>query len=823
MDYPGKVITKNQVTPTQTSATGVWTLDDAAAATRNNNWPVAGVPNPISKSLRFNSADSAYLNRTPASATNRRTFTWSGWFKRCNPATTNTLFSAYVDANNFFGIRLREEGDNGRLEILNYSSAYDMRIETTQVFRDVSAWYHLVVAIDTTQATSTNRVKLYLNGSQITALSTTTYPSQNFDTDVNNTNAHYVGSLSTSQYHNGYLTEINFIDGQALTPSSFGMTDPVTGVWEPLKYSGTYGTNGFYLNFKDATSTTTLGLDYSGNSNTWTTNNFSVTAGVGNDSLTDVPTPWIVYNTTGDVGGVVRGNYCTLNPLTKPASATISNGNLDTTLSTTSGSRSVASTFYQDTSSWYWEAVATTVGNNSAGIGIANTSFVVGNEGGTGCYFYLSDGRKVINNTYSSYGASWIANDVIGVAFDATNGTITFYKNGSSQGQITGIPTGVLYTPFVCSNTSVTASVFVANFGQRPFAYTPPSGFLSLCTTNLPASTVLKGGDYFNVVLWTGNDASRTITGYGFQPDFIWTKGRNVAAGHRLSDAVRGASSGTMLNLNTASTDAENTDTAITGFASDGFTMNGSNHPNVSPYTYVGWGWNAGGSNATNTSGTITSTVRASTISGCSIITYTGTGANATVGHGLGVAPDMVIVKKRSASENWAVYHTSIGATKYLTLNLTDAETTSATRWNNTAPTSTVFSIGTSGNVNDNTATYVAYCFDAISGFSAFGSYTGNASTDGPFIYTGFRPAFVLIKRSSAVESWCLMDSKREGYNVDNDPLFANLSNAEGTQDFLDLLSNGFKLRSTDTGVNGSGTYIYMAFAENPFKNALAR
>ena len=187
MDYSGRIITKNAVTPSQTSAPGVWNLQDQILAQQSNTWPVPGVYNPISRSLRFNSADSAYLNRTPSTAGNRRTFTWSGWFKRCDPTTTNVLFSAYVDGNNFFAIRLRAQADDGLLEILNYSAAYDLRLETSQVFRDVSAWYHLIVAVDTTQATAANRVKLYLNGSQITALAVATYPSQNFDTDVNNT------------------------------------------------------------------------------------------------------------------------------------------------------------------------------------------------------------------------------------------------------------------------------------------------------------------------------------------------------------------------------------------------------------------------------------------------------------------------------------------------------------------------------------------------------------------------------------------------------------------------------------------------------------
>ena len=238
----------------------------------------------------------------------------------------------------------------------------------------------------------------------------------------------------------------------------------------------------------------------------------------------------------------------------------------------------------------------------------------------------------------------------------------------------------------------------------------------------------------------------------------------------------------------------------------------------------MAWAWKANGAGVANTAGTIPSTVSANTTSGCSIVTYAGTGANATVGHGLGVAPSMVIVKQTSGTNGWTVYHVGLtSASYYLSLNTTDAQQLAATVWNGTAPTSSVFSIGTAVGVNTSSQTYVAYCFAPISGFSAMGSYTGTATTDGPMIYTNFRPAYVLIKRSSAVESWCLMDSKREGYNVDNDPLFPNLTNAEGTQDFLDLLSNGFKLRSTDTGVNGSGTYIYIAFAEFPFKYARAR
>lgn len=829
MDYPGKVITKNQVTPTQTSATGVWTLDDAAAATRNNNWPVAGVPNPISKSLRFNSADSAYLNRTPASAGNRKTWTWSGWVKRSGLGTVYTVFSAGgTNGDNLF---VYLESDN-TIQFSNWTAfSFNLNLRTSQVFRDPSAWYHIVLTVDTTQATASNRAKVYVNGTQVTAFSTATYPAQNFDTRVNAAEVHAIGARSfdaPATAYSGYLTEVNFIDGQALTPSSFGMTDPVTGVWEPLKYSGTYGTNGFYLNFKDATSTTTLGLDYSGNSNTWTTNNFSVTAGVGNDSLTDVPTPWIVYNTTGDVGGVVRGNYCTLNPLNS-AGSTLSNGNLDC-VTAVSGGDGGRGTIAVTSGKWYWEFVPTVNGGQSfSGIALTTTA-----SGSYYVAYYANTGNKfVIGSGSSAYGATYTTNDVIGVALDLDSGTktVTFYKNNVSQGAITITPSDPVL-PIVDDGSGAATVTFSCNFGQRPFAYTPPSGFRSLCTTNLPASTVLKGSEYMNAVLYTGNGGTQTVTGVGFNPNLVWIKNRtNAAANHNLVDVLRG----NQQSLSTSNTNAESNQTGNgNSLATDGFTLttpaNGNPAINETSAPLVAWNWKANGAGVTNTAGSITSTVSANTTSGFSIVTYTGTGANATVGHGLGVAPDMVIVKKRSASENWVVYHTSIGATKYLTLNLTDAETTSATRWNNTAPTSTVFSIGTSGNVNDNTGTYVAYCFDAISGFSAFGSYTGNGSADGPFVYTGFRPRWVMVKQATvSARDWIILDTARNTYNVADLQLMPNKSDAEATTvlsstAYLDILSNGFKVRNTSVRNNeNTATYIYAAFAENPFKNALAR
>jgi hypothetical protein len=270
----------------------------------------------------------------------------------------------------------------------------------------------------------------------------------------------------------------------------------------------------------------------------------------------------------------------------------------------------------------------------------------------------------------------------------------------------------------------------------------------------------------------------------------------------------------------------------ITSWNSDGFEVNRNflggttnNSTNGSGQTYVGWNWKANGSGVSNTAGSITSTVSANTTSGFSIVTYTGTSVSATVGHGLGVAPSMVIVKSRSTTDGWFVYNQNIGNTQYLRLNTNDAAAT-FNLWQSTSPTSTVFSIATDPTVNLSGATYVAYCFAPIAGYSAFGSYTGNGSADGAFIYTGFRPAYVIVKPSSNAGAWWINDNKRDPYNVNDHRLNANTSDAEATSGFVqqDFLSNGFKWRNADSAWNGSGvTYIYMAFAENPFKYALAR
>jgi len=329
-----------------------------------------------------------------------------------------------------------------------------------------------------------------------------------------------------------------------------------------------------------------------------------------------------------------------------------------------------------------------------------------------------------------------------------------------------------------------------------------------------------KPSDYFNTKLYTGTGSELVITGVGFQPDWTWIKGRNVAYDHNLFDAVRGATK----TIKSNKTDAESTQAQmLKSFDSDGFTIGTDGAVNENDTrTYVAWNWLANGAGSANTDGSINSTVSANTTSGFSIVSYTGTGSNATVGHGLGVVPNMIIVKSRSVGDGWRIYHDKVSSdpeTDYLVLNNTNAVADSNGYWNDTAPTSSVFSLGTAGEINGSGNSHIAYCFAEKQGYSKFGSYTGNGNADGSFIYTGFKPAWTLIKRTDGADDWFLLDNKRDIDNPANHWLMADSSSAEQTSPiFFDFLSNGFKNRGTGGGNNASGgSYIYMAFAENPF------
>jgi hypothetical protein len=785
----------------------------------------------ISRSVRLRSSASAYFNRTPASATNRTTWTFSSWIKR-GALTVGSGCNIFLaqSSNTYTYISFNSADQINVGSATSGTTNHDQL--TVAVFRDPSAWYHIVLAFDTTQATAANRVKLWVNGN-LQTVTINTQIAQNTNGSVNNTVFHSIGSnQAPASFLDGYLTEVNFIDGQALTPSSFGETNAVTGVWQPKAYTGTYGTNGFELNFSDnsAATATTIGKDNSGNGNNWTPNNISVTAGVTYDSMLDVPTLYAD-------GGNGRGNYAVLNPLNKDSSQTVSDGNLTYTGSASLYGK-VNGSIGMSSGKWYWEATLTGGGGSLATtIGIATAQSPLnaspGDSGDAyGWGYYNFTGNKYNNGTSTAYGSTYTTNDVIGVAFDADAGTLTFYKNNTSQGTAFSSLTSGPYFPSVGDFGTTSYPIWAFNFGQRPFTYTPPTGFVALNTQNLPTPTISNGANYMAATTYTGTGATQSISnavnGISFQPDFVWFKSRATTFAHALFDSVRGVTQGLASN----DTATEFTSTAgndLAAFTSTGFTVGAPqnwNSPNNATSNPVAWQWNAGGSTVTNTSGSISAQVRANATAGFSVCTFNvGASGAKTFGHGLGVAPKMVIVKSRTSALGWCTYHASATTTtsQYLQINLTSAVLSVAGIWGSTLPTSTLVGIGSGTNVNVNDDC-VAYCFAAVAGYSAFGSYTGNGSTDGPFVFLGFRPRFVMWKRTDTTGDWVIQDTTRGPYNQTPNYLIANSSGAEGAPPLLDINSNGFKIRINDVGTNASGgTYVYMAFCENPFKLSLAR
>ena len=570
-----------------------------------------------------------------------------------------------------------------------------------------------------------------------------------------------------------------------------------------------------------------LGMDRSGNGNNWTVNNITYA-----DQMVDSPT----------------NNFATLNPLggLQTSTITFSEGNLKASNAAGGTEPIASSTIAMTSGKWYFE-YRNLSGNGSVGIQDTNNagqSYIYhDNQGGFGSGYYYNGSLRATDGQDANYGAAWGNTDIIGVALDVDNGTLVFYKNNASQGTAeTGLPSSAsLGYRFVISTDAATA---MANFGQDSsfagnstaqgnqdgngigdFYYTPPTGFLALCTSNLPDVAVVPS-ENFNTVLFTGNGSTQTVTGTGFQPDWVWNKSRNTTHGHALFDAVRGGTR----RLASESTQEERTNEGNIAFTSDGFNVTAS-HPTVNNNNspMVSWNWKAG--NATLGTGDFTQGSTASTCSrnvdaGFSIVSYTGNGsAGATIGHGLNSIPEMIFLKSRTSSIAWGGQNATTGATKNLFLNQTDAAESNILYWNNTAPTTNVFSLGASHVVNKSSDNYIAYCFHSVDGYSKVGTYSGNGNADGTFVYTGFRPAFVLCKRTDGGDSWIILDSTRDTYNVANHSLWPNLSDAEGqvANKQIDIVSNGFKHRQTSNQLNGANNYIYLAFAETPFKYSNAR
>jgi len=960
----------------------------------------------VNGSLRFDSTQTQYLSRTPGSAGNRRTWTWSGWYKRGKLAPTRPFLfgcDTGTGGNDFFAVEFESSGD--KLQIQDYGSgspAGQAFVITSQVFRDPSAWYHIVIAVDTTQATNTDRIKVYVNGTRVTAFSQYDTWTRYYTTKFNRASETSIGNLApsfgASGAFDGMVSQVYFIDGQALTPSSFGFTDPLTNTWRPKKFSGSYtlnpdgygikwsdyvtgavyssdyyngllfdgdatdstvliaattqtftppspipvnsllrvfvakngggstftvngtsyagsttepgswvtisgatqlssmtwgtsgfnmerpsaieidgkilvdyqGTNSFYLPFDtDGAGDIGIGTDRSGRGNHWTTNNFVTTAAgiqTNPNIMPDSPSG-ISFSTAPTSGiGTTTGmtkpsNYCTLNPLAKGSYITLSNGNLQVN-KTTSDWNAIFGTIGVSSGKWYAELTAGgsgSVGDMFWGVCSSKVRNIASlqddaTERAKGMLLFCDDGKYQLDgNARTTYSSSITTNDTLAIAYDLDTDSVTFYKNGTNLGSInvasSPLSTETIIPVFIGFNVNAT---WFFNWGQKPFKYAPPAGFLPLCTANLPRPTtdaVVRPDKYVGIVTYTGNGSTQSIN-VGFKPDLVWIKSRNNAINHALFDIVRGVNK-TLISSGTGAEDTSNTFGAVSAFNSDGFTVaKGSTdgfRTNESAYTYVAWCWKAGGGGggysfwkddigystaaaAGLTAGTITPTgASVNTKSGFSIIKYTGTDTDGdSVPHGLSSTPSFILIKDLSETTNWRVWHSVLGysgITNILILNSTAGSAANNDRI--TTVSSSTFTLtqsgGTGGGVNKGGNSYIAYCWAEIPGFSKFGSYTGNNSADGPMVVTGFRPRWIMVKRTdTSGYQWNIWDTARNTYNVAGTNLWADDSEVEFTSANYeaDFLSNGFKMRNTHAGRNASGgTYIYAAYAEAPAQN----
>ena len=900
----------------------------------------------VDRSLRFNDDDSAYLRKSDfGSSDSGTTFTFSAWIKRGNLDVWVPIAGSHSGSNAFtvFGINPQNELV---WRIRNSSSVDLTRLETTQVLRDPNAWYHVLLERNSTLSSSSDRAKLYINGVRVTDFSQNTKDSQNltyssdFLTDINI--GRFQRSSSTIDYGDFYLAEYHYIDGQAYDPSYFTETDTTTGQLIPKKYTGSYGTNGFYLNFSDnsGTTATTMGKDSSGNGNNFTPNNF-----VTGDAVKDSPT----------------NNFCTLNPLNankNRGQASFFEGNLRMT--STSGNRGFTAGTMKAQGKIYFEVLNK---SNSGFVGICEI------DRGTHQSLDFYQGTPRIDGSAQSGTGQFSSGDIMGVKVDIDAKSIEFFRNGSSVYSAT-YTTDVEYFPFIEDTSGGRSTDAIANFGQDSsfagektaqgntdangkgdFYYSVPSGYLSLCSANLPDPTILLPNKHFDTLLYSGNGSSQSITGLQFQPDWLWIKKRNGSENHEVQDSVRGATKRMAANVS----DVETTVTgSISSFNSDGFTVGDAGTTNENGNTYVAWNWNAGdtdgktytvkvvsdsgnkyrfddfgtsavtldlaeggtyifdqsdssnsghplrfsttsdgthGGGSEYTTGVTTSgtpgssgaytqivvassaptlyyyctnhsgmggqantnstlgssnfdgnnqsTVKVNASAGFSIVGYVGNGvnnSNITMGHGLGVAPDFVIVKNRDTSpygaREWVVWHQDVGTDssvvyKNLTWNTTVVPGANSDQFRNVdANTIQVRSSdSTNGKVNANNNKYIAYVFSAVDSYSKFGKYTGNNANDGTFIFTGFSVAWLMVKRIDSSRDWIVYDNKRSIFNVIDDFLEPNNSGSEqsSSSNSVDFLSNGFKFRNTSGDMNGAGTYLYFAFAEAPFKNARAR
>ena len=800
----------------------------------------------MNRSLRWEGttgSSGSYLYRSGSSPTGGGKYSYSSWIKRVDLGGQTCLWGAgggsqtnshaegiYITGDDQIALIYRGALGGGSVGWYAYSSAK---------LRDTTSWMHVMLTYDNNQSGIANKIKYYFNGVEISYGGGVGSPG---DLEYVNKSGvtQYIGRMDQGAgpgYARVYQAETHVADGYIWTPSDFGYTDAHTGQWRPKRpqdISVNYGNNGFYLDYADNTSTSTIGIDRSGNSNNWTASGFSVSAGSDNDSVTDTPT----------------NNFVTLNPLHRfTHNCTLSDGNLKATGSSESYPGAAAD-IELTLGKWYYEFKITSKTSNPI-CGVCQNNYV---SGGTGRIMYRADGVYIVaNSSEPTDPDSFAVDDVIGVAIDLDDaaGKIRFYKNGTLQtvnAALNNVKSDLSIStlggllPYIQMYTGDACTV---NFGQQPFVHTPPTGHRALNSKNLAtpvAAEIIRTEKHFDTLLYTGNNTDDTnITGLGFKPDFVWIKQRGGTNNHLLINSVqRRLTANTFLNSNNQNGDSTDPN-LLQSFNRDGFQIGTSSELNENSENYVAWCWKAGGSSNTfNVDGTGYATAAAAglddgtisltgasvnTEAGFSIVAYDGTdsGSSQTIPHGLNKPPEFWMWKCRSSSTDWIVYTTVIdGGSDYLRLNANSAASSGVSPWD-TLPTSSVVTVGTNNadtcNAGDN---YLLYSWHSVPGYSKISTYTGNGNNNGVYVDCGFKPAWLLIKRSDSgdTKSWRIVDNARNPNN-DNSMkrIYPDLTEAEygdsgGTT--VDWLSRGFKHRaSTHDNVSGA-TYVYMAFAERP-------
>ena len=741
----------------------------------------------IANSVIFNDADNAYVSKTFGTPTNNKKWTLSAWVKLGVLGTNRALISSNINGAEYFDLFFTT---GNVLKAQNrISSSNDLLSSTSRTFEDTSKFYHFLIVYDSDNSTSADRYIVYVDGDRLTVddeagsgvASAFNKSGVQHQVGISNTLGSS-GVAGLGYQFDGYMAEVNFVDGSALTPDTFGLTDTSTGRWISKALTGiTYGNNGFRLQFG---SSSNFGEDTSGNNN-----DFSVINLVAGDQTTDSTTQ----------------NHATFDSGRNGGDWTLSEGNLKIvgTPSTGAGRMCLTGMNVPNSNKIYWEVEADAINDAPRYIGLFkdNVSLTAGastedmrwiaiRNGGS------ADGKLWDGKVVSSQLTTFSAGNIIQFARDGEKLWIgkndTWLNSGNpSTGAnplLTNIDTNSNWKMGVWSlSTGLggASHTFIMNAGQKTFSYTPPTGFSAWQQDNLP-------------------ETAKGVSG------MVWTKNRDRSKSPTLYDSSRGRH----LALFTSGNDAQTTYTdGLQKFLAGGQQIEDNLHENQSGDSFVSWNWVAnGGTTASNGDGSITSTVQANTLAGFSIVRWTGDGGQSTVGHGLSSTPKIVIQKDLDSTSDWWFYTTAIdGSYDYLKLNSSVAKSD----FSATAPTSTVFTSHGWG-----TTSMIGYCFHEISGYSKFSSYTGNGSTDGPFIYTGFKPSFIMFKRTNSATDWQIQDNKRDTFNPSQKVMTPNQTYTEFTNSLysVDFLSNGFKIRNSTSPWNISGsTYFYMAFAEHPF------